>query len=63
MRTTIWIPDEVIKEMKEEAWRQRKSLSGYLVGLHTGGVVKKSVAPIGKEVVGFFNPQPKGGKR
>ena len=52
MRTTIWIPDELAKDMKEEAWRQRKSLSAYLVGLHkgtqwgSGGVKKEILKPV-----------------
>jgi len=61
MRTTIWVPDDVIKDMKEAAWRKRLSLSRYLVGLHVGDVVEK-VAPAVKVDVGFY-PQPKGGKK
>ena len=33
-RSTIYLPHGVHKEMRDTAWRLRKSLSGYLVDLH-----------------------------
>ena len=33
-RITIYLPHGVHKEMRDTAWRLRKSLSGYLVDLH-----------------------------
>lgn len=34
MRTTIYIPDNLIDEIREEAWKQRLSVSKYLIHLH-----------------------------
>jgi len=63
MRTTIWIPDEIVQGMKDEAWRRRISLSKYLVSLHVGKGCQTKVAPVAEEADGFFRPQPKGGTR
>jgi len=34
MRTTIYMPDELVGSVKEIAWRSRKSVSEYLMDLH-----------------------------
>jgi len=77
MRITIWVPDKLVEGLKEAAHKHRKSVSGYLTGLHMAGAVRIPAsssslldAPIklGKQKTpkpgdnGYFNPMPKGGK-
>lgn len=45
MRTTIYIPDDLVDEIKEAAWREKISVSGYLIGLHK----ESSLSPIKME--------------
>jgi hypothetical protein len=40
MRINIWIPDEFVKEVRDRAYRDRKSVSEYLVELHRVNVLK-----------------------
>ena len=40
MRVNIWIPDELIDSVRDAAHGERKSVSGYLVGLHLREVSK-----------------------
>ena len=34
MRVNIWIPDDLVDEIREYAHKAKESVSGYLVGLH-----------------------------
>lgn len=34
MRTTIYIPDDLVEGIKEKAWSLKLSVSGYFVNLH-----------------------------
>jgi len=71
MRVTIWIPDADMDGLKEAAYQSRKSVSGYLVGLHIDslggdfvfGVHTPKNASAGKLAADYFNPMPKGGNR
>lgn len=48
MKKMIWIPDDLVKVIEDTAYRNRQSVSGYLVGLH---VEKTMSNPVIKEVV------------
>jgi len=66
MKKTIWVPDELVEGIKEAAWRERKSVSSYLVGLHCGAVEQTDLkkTPLRSDVkssrgADFFKPMPK----
>jgi len=63
MRTTIWIPDDIVGEMKDEAWRRRVSLSKYLVDLHLRNKGYREGVKSPADSAVYFKPMPKGGKR
>ena len=62
-RITIYLPHGVHKEMRDTAWRLRKSLSGYLVDLHRKEMdlveAKKDLSNGPREMVAFTTEPPK----
>jgi len=62
-RITIYLPHGVHKEMRDTAWRLRKSLSGYLVDLHRREMdlveAKEDLSKGPVEMVAFTTEPPK----
>jgi hypothetical protein len=68
MNVMIYIPDDLVGEIRDAAKASGKSLSAYLYGLHRAvgsplKIPKSFRVPEGKSPGGFFNPMPKGKKR
>lgn len=67
MKVTIWIPDDLVDEIKESAYQSRKSVSGYLVDLHrvnfssleaAGAMKNQTDLPASGDFLDALNPDP-----
>jgi len=60
MRTTIYVPDELVDGLKESAWVSRKSVSEYLLDLHKAAMIDSNFKyKDAKEIKKEMTPQEK----